>query len=109
MIALTALAHEFTLNADLVAHMRQQGGLCNADEVYFTRAQAARVLLINDFKRYWPTLGRDDLLAIYRKTKDAFNSPPTMTYELILSPSLQIRVIPRMYLSRIDIAFVGAA
>lgn len=109
MITLSSLTERGLVTHEVSSLVRSQDGTFHG-EVVFSREQAAAMLAITEFHRHWPTLGRSDLLALYRRLSRAFREPvAAMTYDIILSSRLRVQVIPRLYLSRIDVTFSGAA
>lgn len=110
MISLTQLAERGLISHEVARVIRTQDGLFSAGEVFFSREQAAAIVAVGEFHAHWKTLGRSDLLALYKRLRRVFESPPpTMTYDIVLSRRMKLQLIPRQYLAQIDITFVGAA
>jgi hypothetical protein len=109
MISLTSLTERGLVSHEIARIVRTQDGTFTG-EVMFSREQAAAMLAVGELHKHLPTLQRPDLLALYRRLSRAFKHPsPAMTYDIILSARMKLQLIPRLYLSRIDVSYSGAA
>ena len=107
MITLARLTEKFTFDPDFVMLILKQDGEVGDYQTKFTNDQAARLLVLHEIWNEWRSVGRADLLKLYKELEWAFKNPPRMTYDKNFSKGFRFQVIPQQYLMRVELAKAG--
>ena len=99
MIKPEALAREFQFPADFAQLFEARKEL-SVD-------QAARLLCLKELYCFFglTTAHEEALKRLYFRLEWVFQHPPSMTYDLVVSPGMRFQIIPRNYIGKVETRF----